>query len=388
MGYLSEALKRYYKKEGNHILFQKNISLSTLALQMWENLGYQKVDASVVSRVLQGKRLFTPSQLQAFCSILSLSKGEEEFLFQCLSKDYFQRDNVMLDSHLVSENDLFDIFETVAHQATKSFYKGDSQQVIDQDPLIQSLYEKIAPEKLSKSQLKRLLEQYGYFLFLKERSVAGTATAQLGVHSIISTATMLTDLSKRYEVKNLYSYAHMLFADVYYMYGAYSRNQQAENFKKAITHSHRAFSLLEDVHMEKISALRLMIASACYIRDEETIRYVEKEAQALLPLQSSENITNVIHLSKTITKGKVLAGDSHSFGFEENVFARFGKKAYEETAAYFELSNIKTRLETLTLLGLSDKNILQPLIQRGLDLAEQKYPRHKAFFKKQAKLLA
>lgn len=389
MGYLSEALKKYYKQEGKTLLFNKDISLSNLSLQMWENLGFHKVDASVLSRVLKGKRLFTPSQLQVFCHILAMPKSEEEFLFQCLSKDYFQRDNVTIDSHLVSENDLFDIFESLASHATKLFYKGESQQVIQQSDTINTLYEKISPNKLSKPRLEKLFEAYGYFIFLKERSVAGTVTQHIAAQSIISTAHMLTALSEQYQLKNLYSYAQILFADVWYMYGSYSTKQQTENFKKAILHSSHAFSLLEDGHTEKLSALRILIASACYIRDDATIQYAERAAQTLLPIQPSENITNVIHLSKTITKGNAISKNADPFAFEEKVVDYFGERTPQAISSYFELSNIKTRLETLELLKLHDKNILLPLIQKGIELTQQgDYPRHKIFFEKQLKQLS
>ncbi len=69
---LARLLQKYYQRQSNRIIFVNKMTLNQLALAMWERLGYQGVDASVLSRVINGERLLTPRQLEVFCEILKL----------------------------------------------------------------------------------------------------------------------------------------------------------------------------------------------------------------------------------------------------------------------------------------------------------------------------
>jgi len=97
MSHLSNALHRYYSQEFGHLIFVGEKGVQELSLSMWQELNYSKIDPSVLSRVMQGKRLFTPEQLFVFCKILHLSQTEIEYLFYCLSLDHWQRDKVAID---------------------------------------------------------------------------------------------------------------------------------------------------------------------------------------------------------------------------------------------------------------------------------------------------
>ncbi|MEK7458630.1 MAG: hypothetical protein AAB612_04095, partial [Patescibacteria group bacterium] len=83
MSHLSNALHRYYTQEFGHLTFIGKKGCQELSLSMWQELNYSKIDPSVLSRVMQGKRLFTPEQLFVFCKILHLSHTEIEYLFYC-----------------------------------------------------------------------------------------------------------------------------------------------------------------------------------------------------------------------------------------------------------------------------------------------------------------
>lgn len=87
MSNLSRAIQKYYSRDGSRFVFRNGQSLNHLALSMWEHLGFQQVDASVLSRVLKGERLLTSPQLKAFCRLLDLSRHEEDYLFACLQQD-------------------------------------------------------------------------------------------------------------------------------------------------------------------------------------------------------------------------------------------------------------------------------------------------------------
>lgn len=94
MNFLAEGLKKYYTRQKNRIVFCGNISLHDLSLTLWQELEFSEVDTSVVSRVLQGKRLFSPKQLHAFCKIVSIQGAEKLDLFSRLAKDVLMRADI------------------------------------------------------------------------------------------------------------------------------------------------------------------------------------------------------------------------------------------------------------------------------------------------------
>ncbi len=94
MQFLAEGLKKYYTRKKNRIVFCGNVSLHELSLTLWQELEFSEIDTSVVSRVLQGKRLFSPKQLHAFCKVLSIRGVEKLDLFSRLAKDVLQRADI------------------------------------------------------------------------------------------------------------------------------------------------------------------------------------------------------------------------------------------------------------------------------------------------------
>ncbi len=94
---LAQKMQELTKKERNRILFKGGLTLSELALQMWEALGHQKVDAANLSRVLHGERLFTPEQLEVFCHILKLNQYEISDMRSALYKDYYEKYGIVIE---------------------------------------------------------------------------------------------------------------------------------------------------------------------------------------------------------------------------------------------------------------------------------------------------
>ena len=79
------------------------MTLNQLALEMWEKLGCEGIDPSVISRVIKGERTFTFKQLEIFCQVLRLSgqrkkELEGRLLLELshrfgLRQDFFQQEN-------------------------------------------------------------------------------------------------------------------------------------------------------------------------------------------------------------------------------------------------------------------------------------------------------
>ncbi len=85
--YLASELQNLYRKVNNKLVFSNGMGLNQLALEIWTELGYKGMDASLLSRILHGERLFTKDQLDAFCKILGLQETEKYVLESALGKD-------------------------------------------------------------------------------------------------------------------------------------------------------------------------------------------------------------------------------------------------------------------------------------------------------------
>lgn len=84
---LAKQLTKYYIREKNQIIFLNKMNLQAFALEMYKRIGYEQIDASVISRVLKGERLFQVKQLEVFCDILEITDVEKIQLFFALQKD-------------------------------------------------------------------------------------------------------------------------------------------------------------------------------------------------------------------------------------------------------------------------------------------------------------
>lgn len=85
--HLAGALSKYVERRASSFVFRNGLSLNQFALVLWETSNDCGVDSSVLSKVLNGKRLFTAYQLHVFCQTLNLKRSEREYLFYCLFKD-------------------------------------------------------------------------------------------------------------------------------------------------------------------------------------------------------------------------------------------------------------------------------------------------------------
>lgn len=117
MTHLATALRRYYVKKDRHIFFVGNISFQEIAMRMWQELGYTKIDPSVLSRVLSGKRVFTPQQLLILCNVLNLKHVEMEYLFHCLTLDHWEREGVSIKQVFLPTQGIVELLEAYIQEA-------------------------------------------------------------------------------------------------------------------------------------------------------------------------------------------------------------------------------------------------------------------------------
>jgi hypothetical protein len=380
MSNLSLALSSFYQKEKNRLVFKGGLNLSELALHMWADLDFQNIDASVLSRIISGERLPTPSQLDSLCRALGLSPQQKEYLFYCLSQDYWQRSHIAVPSSFLATDDLLAILRQLASKTTPLLYQGKCQELLDQMGPVEAVYERIVSSHLSRAQHQQLAQIYGTALYAKGRAIGSMATADDATESALPLVQTLRSLGEAHQLQRLVGLSHILLADAYYVAGGYSsRAQQARNFHQAIKQASEALPLMADTDTEKLFAIRTIMSSSMYVRDASAIRTFGRQAAELLPQQPQTNAVNALHLAGTVSKAKALTRQSSPFALQD--FAGDYFKTSLRGTGIYELSALKTQLETLRILCLSDRAFTSRKIRQGLSLAKQgSFKRHLRYF--------
>lgn len=127
-----------------------------MALGMWEKLQFSEIDSSVLSKVINGNRLFTFRQLRVFCDLLDLNRNQRKVVFEALIKDKlgeFNLDNNK-DIHLA-----FAKLSYYPHQKTPKLGTSSKK-------LFQKIITTIAPRFNQKSKLGVIYTKNCYYHFI------------------------------------------------------------------------------------------------------------------------------------------------------------------------------------------------------------------------------
>ena len=381
MSYLSKALQQYYTREEKRITFKNNQSLNQLALAMWERLGYQQIDASVLSRVLHGERQFTTSQLRAFSEVLALSDSESEHLLHCLSRDINLKNNLETENLFITTSVGHDVIQSLVGSAFKNLYEGRTKELEIKCFLIESLIESSNYDQNASSN-EKMDELFALNLYLKGRVVEGLGQPESVVRETLPIASDLLKLADKNNNKTIYAYANILLSNAYYLAGGYSyANNKYKFYRSSIIFGRKALDNLPDDNNEKLFGLRVMAASASYLKDYETIMFVFNKTKEILEMQPIDNRVNALHLCGTLSKGLAIFNNPNPFSLKESAEDYF-KDDLANTGIY-EVSSIKVEVDTLLGLKTGDKKYILDRIKRGIKVAdENQLARHKSYFNK------
>lgn len=385
MSHLSHALTDYYSREGKKVVFRNGQSLNQFALAMWERLGLQQVDASVLSRVLKGERLFTGPQVKVFCSLLLLSKKEESYLLGCLQEDYDSRLHVYTGTTRLSSSLTKEVIVELTKGSFDTFYQGNYDELEKKYDFVQQLVD--AYSSHSGNNTRAASEAIGLNMYLKGRAIANGELPSRVIGRIYPIFNKLLKLSKATNSRLLHGYAYVLLCTAYYLAGGYSESSRKQRFySTSIKLAKEAVSTLPPTDHEALFALRSMAASACYIHDQETMLYVLKTSRSIFPKQPKENYINTLLLSMTLSKGMAAFNMQRPFEIQEFALNHF-KRSLSNTGVY-EVSAIKEEVETLLILGTEDKYYIHEKLKEGLGLTgEYNFSRQKKYFNKLLRVL-
>lgn len=213
----ASSLKKYYSRQKNKIIFRNKMSLNKLALKMWERLNYQGIDTSVLSRVINGQRLFTFKQLEVFCEILRITSQEYRQLKESLLLDIYNR------YHLDFQYYEFDFLDSLINKTYQLRMNGKIDLAVDLTNFLLNEFKKKIDRESLFSKKNLYLSYYSKFLIENyyNNSVLYTGN-QLDRHQQIL-ITQAKNLGQQTKNKELNSLADFFSGGLLYDKGEYAK---------------------------------------------------------------------------------------------------------------------------------------------------------------------
>lgn len=387
MSNLAKALQKYYRRKNTKsVIFNNGQSLSDLSLTMWENLDYKQIDSSVLSRVLQGERLFNGKQLEIFCKILNIQKHDKEYLFSCLSEDYNKKKGFSLYNSSISPSLGYEITRNLVESSFQTLSEGNLDQLINKCDITQTFIDSIQV-KSENSYKKRFVELYAATLYLKGRVTECLSLPQTVVKQTLEISNQLIKMGEANKNITIKAYGYILLANAYYLAGGYSySNSKYRFYQKAISIGMKILNELDDDNNEKLYILRVVAASSIYTKDKETMTHIVNKTKNIIPMQPLSNKAGAIHLCTTLTKGLAYFNDSDPFSIKESAIKYFHDDLTNK--GIYEVSSIKEEIDTLLALKTKESNYIKDRLKRGISIADKNnYIRHTAYFNKINKII-
>lgn len=381
MTQLSRELKNYYLTLDNKRVFQEKYTLNNLALEMWQRLGYRGIDASALSRIINGKRLFTVEQLTTFCTVLRLNKDARDNLFLALEEDYLHRYGLKLEPPRGSSSHIIDLFTSQLNRLYYARKHGYLQLVVDWVDELMSQTRLYAKRESNVLYKRKLLALLGDVLFEKGYVAGSMLFPEENMSIIQPLVKELLMLAKGLNSPKLAAKAYIILAFAYYALGRYSRRAQYRKFyEKSLSITKRALGigLLSDTIA--LTYWRYVALNGTYLSDISVFQKAEQEIRKIV--KSNLHDTHFSYITwalDSIARGQSYFGDPKAV---DTVFEskKFGRKLQWRDPLR-EAATIRNELEVLHNLKTGDTFYKQKQAQRGLVLAtDHGFFRYKKYF--------
>lgn len=256
MTLLSQKLERYYIRRGNRIVFPKNRSLNELAMEMWEQMDYRDIDSSILSKVINGKKMFTRKQLSVFCSIIHVPKKEKQILEAALIQDI---------------------------ASAKGFRQNDELYLLDQKEFFRSFLHTIATLRKS-GQPETALELSQYIQpvsqdkclvidFYSERARLHGETSHTlkTIRHIKYLNEMCFEMGEKTSKKGVLDMSYVTYGGAYYLENDWNQSAQFLESKYPLVQNET-----------KIEFLRTLLLNYAYLNDKTKFHQIFKKAVRVL----------------------------------------------------------------------------------------------------------
>jgi len=297
MEYLALELQKYYLRVKNRLIFNNGMSLNQMALEMWTELGNADMDPSILSKVINGERLFSGRQLKAFCKILSLNTNFEYLLEESIGKDLSFR-------HFGFEIASEDYEEIVADSLTKDFIlkeirnlrnNGRTQSSLE----MASFFEKMLcfNSKIKKANsplIAKVLNEKGRCLIFLEKPSTLLSKVKENNNYALHVGLESKDLE-------IISMAHGNIGGSYYV---------AKQLKKSAEYLQKTLSLVnEDTRIEYI---RTLLADYALLGNFNSYKKIYVEAEKILSESYKYNQSHVASIYESLSRSLALKGNINS----------------------------------------------------------------------------
>jgi hypothetical protein len=371
--YLAEALSKYVEKKTHSFTFRSGLSLNQFALAMWEKSSTCGIDSSVLSKVLNGKRLFTPYQLSVFCRTLNLKRSEREYLFYCLHKDDAQKSGLKLSAPFIPAFAAHQFLGKLIHTSEVLFQTGKWKNLYSLSGTMESFLHEYASIMHAYNPEDSLISIYQKILYLRAKSIASVQHDPV----ILRETRILVRKFRRYS-NNTFGhltegYIHSFESSAYRVLGLYHPHPHlvasSHYIKLSQKSAAKALHVLPPTNNEYLVCLRNLLDSYIILGNKEMFVHHIMRAERFFSSQLPANFLSSMHLASTIGKGKAVFGLGDPFILKAKVKKHFGKNL--TGAGIHELSDIKAELETHLALKTKRNVHLEQKIQRALTLASE-----------------
>lgn len=369
---LSRLLQKYYRRCGNRIIFANKMTLNQLALKLWERLGYQGVDTSVLSRVINGERLFTPRQLEVFCDVLGLDEHSKALLKNALTEDYYLKYD--LDVDLSFSSIFFDLVDESIKRAISMGNKGELKLSFEWINFLEEKL-KLARRKNLYLKSKNMIDQLlAKLLFEKANLYFALIQSPQALRILRPIAKKIIEIGRILNSKEIFSQGLLIIGDAYYV---------ANMFNHSLNLLHKGLKDLKADNL-RLRIFRIMLLDYAYVKSPDNFKEIERLAKEELEDNVDINITQRIDFYEGFGRAQgilKIPGAYKSFEKAEKLYEELRKN--KKAIPFKEIQLIRSQLEAISYLGSNNKNYMERIGKKGLQIAlKYGYKRHAMIIRK------
>lgn len=288
MDELSILLSRFYKREGNRVVFSNGMTMNQLSLEMWSYLGNQGFDVSILSKVVNGKRLFSYDQLNAFSKILDIKNFELVLLKKSLMAGVLSKFSLYDDFNSIFDFSKFSAPSFIANLRRK----GEISAAV----LMAEEYEEKLIKLFKYSKEKIIYHTIASLLIEKNRVILDFSTSKNIGHLSNILNKKIIKISYQINDQFIYSEAIVNLGVKYYIEKKWQKSLETFSLQKVYT---------------KSSFLRSTIISLlnyAYLKDKYSFNKIRKSAEKIILNSLEYDSVDIFSLLEAISRGLAILG--------------------------------------------------------------------------------
>lgn len=319
------------------------MTLNQLALKLWEQLNFESIDASVLSKVLNGQRLFTFKQLEVFCELLKINSTFKKYLFECLLFDISNRSGFKQNFYASNDKSYLNLLTHDLERIKLLEVKGFLKELVDWvDDIVAVNKEKIQTTP-----------------FQNTRNLLQDITAKMlryHIDSVLAVSSKEIILKTNNNTINLLSeYGKNLNNSMYQNLAIY----QKANYQYILKKHNKSLKILSKVNssrlpeFERVNYFRIL--GSCFALLKLPIEFYRLE-KILLEIAKSTSIDNQSSIFEGLAKSHIYLGDMNTAEKYLRQTVEVVNKLKKENGARIKVRNVQL-LRTQALFAKQTKDI-------------------------------